>query len=91
MFVADRFLFVLFLGLNVIATAIILTMRPEKIYRDSFPFPYEPRHEKTCLREFPTKSDSYWPAQLQKLAWCLKFWLQNLETLHYLGSEQQRR
>ena len=27
----------------------------------------EPRHEKTCLREFPTKSDSYWPAQLQKL------------------------
>ena len=51
----------------------------------------EPRHEKTCLREFPTRSDSNWPAQLQKLAGCLKFWLQKLETLHYLGSEQQRR
>ena len=52
---------------------------------------YEPRHEKTCLREFPTRSDSNWPAQLQKLAWGLKSWLQKLETLHYLGSEQQRR
>ena len=51
----------------------------------------EPRHEKTCLREFPTRSDSNRPAQLQKLAWGLKFWLQKLETLHYLGSEQQRR
>ena len=29
---------------------------------------FEPRHEKTCLREFPTRSDSNWPAQLQKLA-----------------------
>ena len=28
---------------------------------------YEPRHEKMCLREFPTRSDSNWPAQLQKL------------------------
>ena len=28
----------------------------------------EPRHEKTCLWEFPTRSDSNWPAQLQKLA-----------------------
>ena len=27
----------------------------------------EPCHEKTCLREFPTRSDSNWPAQLQKL------------------------
>ena len=51
----------------------------------------EPRHEKTCLRVFPTRSDSNWPAQLQKLARGLKFWLQKLETLHYLGSEQQRR
>ena len=51
----------------------------------------EPRHEKTCLREFSTRSDSNWPAQLQKLALGLKFWLQKLETLHYLGSEQQRR
>ena len=31
------------------------------------------------------------PAQLQKLAWGLKFWLQKLETLHYLRNEQQRR
>ena len=29
---------------------------------------YEPRHEKMCLREFPTRSDSNWPVQLQKLA-----------------------
>ena len=28
----------------------------------------EPCHEKTCLREFPTRLDSNWPAQLQKLA-----------------------
>ena len=41
----------------------------------------EPRHEKTCLREFPTRSGSNWPAQLQKLAGGLKFWLQKLETL----------
>ena len=41
--------------------------------------------------EFPTRSDWNWPAQPQKLAWGLKFWLQKLETLHYLGSEQQRR
>ena len=27
----------------------------------------EPRYEKTCLREFPTRTDSNWPAQLQKL------------------------
>ena len=52
---------------------------------------YEPRHEKTCLREFPTGSDSNWPAQLQKLSGGLKFWLQKLKTSHYLGSEQQRR
>ena len=31
-------------------------------------FIHEPRHEKTCLRKFPTKSDSNWLAQLQKLA-----------------------
>ena len=40
---------------------------------------YEPRYEKTCLREFPTGSDSNWPALLQKLAWGLKFWLQKLD------------
>ena len=51
----------------------------------------EPCHDKTYLREFPTRSHSNWPAQPQKLAWGLKFWLQKLETLHYLGSEQQRR
>ena len=28
----------------------------------------EPCHEKTCLREIPTSSDSNWLAQLQKLA-----------------------
>ena len=52
---------------------------------------YEPHHKKTCLLEIPTRSDSNWPAQLLKLAWGLKFWLQKLETSHYLGNEQQRR
>ena len=51
---------------------------------------HEPRHEKTGLREFPSRSGSNPPAHLQKLAWGLEFWLQKLETLHYLGSEQQR-
>ena len=51
----------------------------------------EPRHEKTCLRVFPSRSNSNWPVQLQKLAWGLNVWWQKLETLHYPGSEQQRR
>ena len=46
------------------------------------PTTFEPRYEKTCLRDFPTRSDSNWSAQLQKLALGLKFWLQDLETLH---------
>ena len=29
---------------------------------------YEPRHDKTCLREFPTRPDTNRPAQPQKLA-----------------------
>ena len=33
----------------------------------------EPRHDKTCLREFPTRPDTNWPAQPQKLAGVLKF------------------
>ena len=48
---------------------------------------YESRHEKTCLREFATRSDSNWPAQLQKLALGLKFWLQKLETLSHTASQ----
>ena len=39
-------------------------------------------HDMTkCVREFPTRSDSNWPAQLQKLAWGLKFWLQKLRDI----------
>ena len=34
---------------------------------------YEPQHEKTCLREFPTRPDINRPAQPQKLARVLKF------------------
>ena len=34
---------------------------------------HESRHEKPCLREFPTRSDSNRSAQLQKLARVLKF------------------
>ena len=47
----------------------------------SFRFTMEPRHEKTCLREFPARYDSNWPAQLQKLARVLKFRLQNLRDI----------
>ena len=52
---------------------------------------YEPRHEKMCLRESPTRLDTNRPAQPQKLARVLKFQLYNLEILYYLSSEQQRR
>ena len=47
----------------------------------------EPRHEKTCLRDFPTRPDTNRPVQPQKLARVLKF---RLEILYYLSSEQQR-
>ena len=33
----------------------------------------EPRHDKMCLREFPTRPDTNRPAQPQKLATVLKF------------------
>ena len=52
---------------------------------------YELRHEKMCLREFPTRPDTNRPAQPQKLARVLKFQLENLEILYYLSSEQHRR
>ena len=29
---------------------------------------FEPRHDRTCLQEFPTRPDTNWPAQPQKLA-----------------------
>ena len=53
--------------------------------------PYEPRHDKTCIQEFPTRPDTNRPAQPQKLARVLKFRFENLEILYYLSSEQQRR
>ena len=34
---------------------------------------YEPRHDKTRLRKFPTRPDTNRPAQPQKLARVLKF------------------
>ena len=36
---------------------------------------YEPRHEKMCLRESPTRLDTNRPAQPKKLARVLKFQL----------------
>ena len=51
----------------------------------------EPRHDKMHLRESLTRPDKNRPAQPQKLARFLKFRLKNLEILHYLSSEQQRR
>ena len=55
------------------------------------PYIYESRHDKTCLREFPTRPDTNRPAQPQKLSRVLKFQLYNLEILYCLSSEQQRR
>ena len=48
---------------------------------------YEPRQDKTCLREFPTRPDTNRSAQPQKLARVMEFRLYNLEVLYYLSSE----
>ena len=61
------------------------------VHARSWNFIYEPRHDKTCLREFPTRPDTNRPAQPQKIARVLKIWLKNLEILYYLSSEEQRR
>ena len=37
------------------------------------PYRIEPHHDKMCLRESPTRADTNWPAQLQRLARVLKF------------------
>ena len=50
---------------------------------------FEPRHEKTCLREFPTRPDTNRPARPQKLARVSKFRLYNLGILYYLSSENK--
>ena len=42
-------------------------------------FIFEPRHEKMCLRESPTRQDTNWPAQLQRPARILKFRIHKLE------------
>ena len=36
---------------------------------------FEPRHEKTCLLGFPTRSDTNRAVQPQKIAMRLKFWI----------------
>ena len=38
----------------------------------------EPRHEKMCLRESPTRQDTNWPAHLQRPATILKFRIHKL-------------
>ena len=38
-----------------------------RTFTGTFPYTIEPHHEKMCLREFPTMSDSNWPAQPQTL------------------------
>ena len=40
---------------------------------DFFFFAFEPRQDKTCLREFPTRPDANRPAQPQKLARVFRF------------------
>ena len=49
----------------------------------------EPRHDKTCIREFPTRPDTNRPAQPQKLPRVLKFRLLNLEILYYLTANNK--
>ena len=49
---------------------------------------YEPHHEKTCLWGLANRYDSNQSAQLQRLARVLKFWIQQVEVLHYLNSKQ---
>ena len=44
--------------------ALVMNYFPYTSYRHNS---CEPRHEKTCLREFPTRSDSNWPATLHYL------------------------
>ena len=46
---------------------------------------YEPLHEKTCLRDFPSGQTQ--TAQPQKLGRGLKFRILKLEVLYYLGRE----
>ena len=50
---------------------------------------FDPRHDKTCLRVFPTRPDTNRPARPQKLTRLLKFRLMNLD-IYYLSREQQR-
>ena len=38
---------------------------------------------------FPTRSDTNWPVQLQKMAGTLKFRIEEEEELYYLGSENK--
>ena len=56
-----------------------------------YKFVYEPRHEKMCLLESPTRQDTNWLAQLQRPVRILKFRIYKLEESFCLGSEQQRR
>ena len=44
---------------------------------------------KRVFGSFRSGQTQNWPAQLQKLGWGLKFWLQKLEILHYLGSKNK--
>ena len=57
---------------------------------DSTLFIHEPRHEKMCLQESPTRQDTNWPAKLQRPARNL-FRIYKLEVSFCLGSDQQRR
>ena len=50
---------------------------------------YEPRHEKTGLQGFPTKSDTNWAAHSLKVARGLKFWIYEVEGLYYTCSKNK--
>ena len=57
-----------FCVVNVSITLPSMLLTVKRINLNGIVVVFEPRHKKTCLREFPTRSDSNWPAQLRKLA-----------------------
>ena len=49
----------------------------------------DPRHDKTCLRGFPNRSDTKWAVQPQNLVRDLKFWIYKEEGMYYLCSKNR--
>ena len=69
----DRFSQIFASDLSACATCIIRISQNLSCANKTYTNKCEPRHDKTCLREFPTRPDSNRPAQPQKIASVLKF------------------